>query len=41
MTPPKLFKTNYFDNLLAPLGMAKPLGIWLEGACQILALGNA
>ena len=39
--PPKVFEIVYFVCFWVPLGVAKPLGIWYEGACQILAVGDA
>ena len=41
MTPKKVFKNCDFNYIWVPLGMAKPLGIWQEGACQILAVEDA
>ena len=41
MTPAKVFKNVDLYDLSVPLGKAKPLEIWWEGACQILDLGDA
>ena len=41
MTPPKVFKTVNFGYIWGPMGMLEPLGIWCEGLCQILTLGDA
>ena len=41
MTSPKVLKPFDFVYFWVPLGMAKPLGIWQEGACQIKALVDA